>query len=152
MRMSVTALLALLMINAPALAGPGAEFADWAQDLHLEATLRANDAAARPAAPADPLDIEDPFFFELEQFAVDALRLSRLLRDNNGPGDLQCIFRGISNDASARIDALNDAESAGAQARIYRQLAALMNDAAAIAPAIDDSEIPEASIDRKSVV
>jgi len=140
-------ILASVSLTGTAHAGPGEDFSSWAADLQQEARERASDSARRAAAPADPLDIEDPFYFELEQFSVDALRLSRSLAENDGPQDLQCIFRGISADAAARVEALHEAESAGDQAHIYAALADLMRDAAEIAPAIDDTSI-EVEIER----
>ena len=47
------------------------------------------------------------------------MRLSRAIQQADGPHDLQCIFRGMSDDASERLDALNLADSSGEQARIY---------------------------------
>ncbi|WP_300527803.1 hypothetical protein [Maricaulis sp.] len=141
MRKIGVVLVAVLLSSGPALAGPGADFADFASELRGEAQMRAGDAASRPAAPADPIDIEDPFYFELEQFSVDAMRLSRALTETGGPEDLQCIFRGMSRDAEARLGALNEADSAGEQARIYRAIADLMRDASEIAPAADDGAL-----------
>ena len=54
-----------------------------------------------------------------------------------GPIDLRCIFRGMSADATSRLEALNAAETAAEQAHIYADLAALMSDASEIAPAVD---------------
>jgi len=140
-RYLVTVCVAVLLGTGPALAGPGADFAEFAIDLRGEAQMRASDAASRPAAPADRIDIEDPFYFELEQFAADAMRLSRAISDTGGAEDLQCIFRGMSRDAEARLGALNAADSAGEQARIYRAIADLMRDASEIAPAADDGAL-----------
>lgn len=123
--------------SGAASAGPGSDFAEFAQRLRGEATARSQAAAARPAAPAEPLDIEDPFGFELEQFSVEALILSRRIDAAGGPVDLRCIFRGMSQDAGNRIEALNTAETAAEQAHIYAGLADLMRDAAEIAPAVD---------------
>ena len=141
MRKLVVVFVAFLLGHGPVLAGPGADFAECANDLRGEAQIRASDAASRPAAPADRIDIEDPFYFELEQFSVDAMRLSRALGDTGGPEDLQCIFRGMSRDMEARLGALNEADSAGEQARIYRAIADLMRDASEIAPAADDGAL-----------
>lgn len=141
MRRVLSGVLSALLLGGQAFAGPGQEFADWAAELQSEAYSRASIAARMPAADAQPLDIEDPFYFELEQFAADAMRLSRLLADHGGPQDLQCIFRGMSADAEARLEALNAAERQSEQARIYRAIADLMRDASEIGPAVDDSEI-----------
>lgn len=143
MRRLVLAVLSAAFLAAPALAGPGTDLAGFADDLQAEARARAADAASRPAAPASPLDIEDPFYFELEQFSADAMRLARAIEDNDGPLDLRCIFRGISADASDRLEALNTAETAADQARIYRAIADLMRDAVEIAPVVDHSNLPD---------
>lgn len=144
MRILMTACLTLGLVSAPAPAGPGEDFAEFATSLRSQAESRARRAAANPAAPPTRLDIEDPFFFELEQFSVDALRLSRAIDQAGGPVDLRCIFRGMSSDAAARLDALNGADSRGDQARVYRAIADLMRDAAEIAPAVDnEADLPD---------
>ena len=149
---SLTFSLALtlgLATSAPILAqeGPGREFAAFAQRLGHEAQARSRDAAQRPAAPAEPLDIEEPFTFELDQFSVEALMLSRQIDAAGGPVDLRCIFRGMSEDAERRFNALNDAETAAQQAHLYAGLAELMRDAAEIAPAVDsDVELDPARL------
>lgn len=137
MRSVLTGLMTALTLGASAWAGPGQDFADWANELHAEALSRAGLAASTPAAPAEPLDIEDPFYFEMEAFAADALHLSRVIAANAGPEDLQCIFRGMSADAEMQLEDLNAAERRSDQARIYRAIAGLMRDATEIAPAVD---------------
>ena len=133
----IAAFAASLLTSSAALAGPGSEFAAFAEAIGATARERAREAAMRPAAPARPLDIEDPLSFELEQFSVEALLMSRRIDEAGGPIDLRCIFRGMSADASARLDALNAAETAAEQAHIYAGLAELMADASTIAPAVD---------------
>lgn len=133
----IAATIALILSAGTAQAGPGSEFAAFAETLGQTAQARSRDAASRPAAPATPLDIEDPFSFELEQFALEAMLMSRRIDAAGGPVDLRCIFRGMSADAAARLDALNAAETAAEQAHIYADLAALMSDASQIAPAVD---------------
>jgi len=137
MRTLLMAALAAAGLTATAQAGPGADLAEFAERLGAQAEARSQAAAQRPAAPARPLDIEDPFAFELEQFSVEALMLSRRIDAAGGPVDLRCIFRGMSADAGARMEALNDAETAAQQAHIYAGLADLMRDASEIAPAVD---------------
>ncbi len=137
LRVIGTSLILLTSLAATAQAGPGSDFAEFAQRLGAEATVRSRDAAQRPAAPATPLDIEDPYSFELDQFAAEALMLSRQIDAAGGPVDLRCIFRGMSQDTESRIEAINTAETAAEQAHIYAGLADLMRDAAEIAPAVD---------------
>ena len=144
MRLILTSCVAAGLLAGPVLAGPGGDLADFAGSIQGQAESRARQAAANPAAPASPIDIEDPFYFELEQFSVDALRLSRAIDTAGGPADLRCIFRGMSADAGQRLDALNTAETSADQARVYRAIAALMQDAVNIAPAVDDEDaLPE---------
>jgi hypothetical protein len=145
-RRFVVLIASIMCLSAPANAGPGADFAEFAETLRTEASVRADWSASRPAAPASPLDIEDPFMFELEQFSADAMRLSRAIDDAGGPMDLRCIFRGMSNDAASRLEALNEAETAADQARIYRAIVNLMRDAVEIAPVVDHSDLPDGYI------
>jgi hypothetical protein len=117
-----------------ALTAPVAMLAESAEILKAEAELRAARAASRPAAPPERLDVEDPFLFELELFAADAMRLARSIDEAGGAEDLPCIFRGMSGDAEAQLQQLESAENAGAQARAYREISRLMGDALTIAP------------------
>ncbi|WP_291842970.1 hypothetical protein [Maricaulis sp.] len=133
----IAAFAASLLTSSAAFAGPGGAFAAFADAIGATARERARQAALRPAAPASPLDIEDPLSFELEQFSVEALLMSRRIDEAGGPIDLRCIFRGMSADAASRLEALNAAETAAEQAHIYTDLAALMSDASEIAPAVD---------------
>ena len=133
----LAASIALVLTSSAASAGPGSEFAAFAEAIGQTARVRSREAASRPAAPATPLDIEDPFSFELEQFALEAMLMSRRIDEAGGPLDLRCIFRGMSADASSRLEALNAAETAAQQAHIYADLAALMSGASEIAPAVD---------------
>ncbi|WP_203295114.1 hypothetical protein [Maricaulis parjimensis] len=147
LRVIGTSLILLTSLASAAQAGPGSDFAEFAQRLGEEATTRSRAAAQRPAAPATPLDIEDPYSFELDQFAVEAMMLSREIDAAGGPVDLRCIFRGMSNDTQARIEAINTAETAAEQAHIYAGLADLMRDAAEIAPAVDtDTDLSELNL------
>lgn len=107
--------------------------------LQSEARSRAADASNRPAAPPDRLDMEDPFLFELELFAADAMRLSLALAEQGGPEDLRCIFRGMSGDAEAWRRRLDSAANAGAQARAYAEINRLMAQALEIAPMASQS-------------
>jgi len=142
-----TSLILLTSLTATAQAGPGSDLAEFAQRLGTEATARSREAALRPAAPAAPLDIEDPYSFELDQFATEALMLSRQIDAAGGPIDLRCIFRGMSRDTEARIEAINAAETAAEQAHIYAGLADLMRDAAEIAPAVDtDADLSDVNL------
>ncbi len=133
----LAASIALVLTSGAASAGPGSEFAAFAETIGQTAQARSREAARRPAAPATPLDIEDPFSFELEQFVLEAMLMSRRIDEAGGPIDLRCIFRGMSADASSRLEALNAAETAAEQAHIYAGLADLMSDASEIAPAVD---------------
>ncbi|ABI64891.1 hypothetical protein Mmar10_0598 [Maricaulis maris MCS10] len=140
-------LAASALATSAAQAGPGSEFAAFAEAIGETARARAREAAQRPAAPARPLDIEDPLSFELEQFSLEAMLMSRRIDEAGGPLDLRCIFRGMSADASARLDALNAAETAAEQAHIYTDLADLMADASEIAPAVDsDTDLSDVTL------
>jgi hypothetical protein len=144
LRYFLMALLTWMFFAPVAFAGPGSELAERANQLREQAQIRAQHAAQRPAAPAEALDLDDPFLVGLEQFSADAMRLSRAIDAAGGPIDLRCIFRGMSGDSASRLEALIDAASAADQARVYRTLDDLMRDAAEIAPAADDTELARA--------
>ncbi|WP_417492518.1 hypothetical protein [Maricaulis sp.] len=142
MRHLLPALACALLASSAALAGPGTDLADSARNIASQARERADYAAARPGAPASPIDLDDPLQYDLDQFSADAMRLSRAIDEAGGPIDLRCIFRGMSGDAASRLEALNAAETAAEQARVYREISALMHDAAEIAPAADGEALP----------
>jgi hypothetical protein len=131
--------LAGLAVTAPAAyAGPGADLAATADELRARAQSRAEIAALHPAAPVAPLDYEDPLLADLETFAAAAMRLSRTIEETDGPGDLSCIFRGMSEDAEARLAAIDDSTTGSTRSRVYIEIAELMRDAAEIAPDADE--------------
>lgn len=142
MRLYLSALAGLVFASSAALAGPGSNLADAARHIADQAQQRADFAAERPGAPAAMIELDDPLQFDLDQFSADAMRLSRAIDEAGGPIDLRCIFRGMSGDAASRLEALNAAATAAEQARIYREISALMHDAAEIAPAADGEELP----------
>lgn len=136
------ALTCAVLAGSAALAGPGTDLADAARLIEQQAQQRAELAATRPGAPATPVDLDDPLQFDLDQFSADAMRLSRAIDEAGGPVDLRCIFRGMSGDSASRLEALNAAETAADQARVYREIASLMHDAGEIAPAADGEDLP----------
>jgi hypothetical protein len=142
MRHYLFAFAGLIFTGSAALAGPGSDLAEAARNIAGQAQQRADFAAGRPGAPASTLEFDDPLQLDLDRFAADAMRLSRAIDEAGGPVDLRCIFRGMSGDAASRLEALNAAETAADQARVYREISALMHDAAEIAPAADGEELP----------
>lgn len=137
--------IALFAVSAaPAFAGPGADLGEEAAALRDEAQARADALASAPAAPAEPVD--DDFAVRVEEFAAAAALLSRRIGDANGPQDLQCIFRGMSADAGARLDDFAEAETQADTARVYLQYVYLLNQAAEIAPEAD-ADLPQVEPD-----
>ena len=133
-------LFVLSIASGPAHAGPGSDLAQLAESIRLQADERASTAASHPAAPADPLDMDDAFLTQLEQFSLQAIQLSRHLQTHDGAMDLQCIFRGMSEDSALSLERLDQASTSGEQARIYRSIADLMRDATEIGPDADAAE------------
>ena len=141
MRHLILVLFCIGLVQPTALAGPGNDLALIAADIQIMAIARANDTASHPSQRADELDMDDPFLAAIENFSADAMRLSRAIDVADGPVDLRCIFRGMSNDASLRLDMLFAAQSAADQSRVYQDIASLMTDAQEIAPAADDANL-----------
>lgn len=142
MRRILPALAGLVFASSAALAGPGANLAEGARNIAEQAQQRAEFAAGRPGAPAAMIELDDPLQIDLDRFSADAMRLSRAIEAAGGPIDLRCIFRGMSGDAASRLEALGGAQTAADQARIYREISALMQDAVEIAPAADGEDMP----------
>lgn len=137
MRQLMIALTCLALTAPAAFAGPGADLAATAVDLRTRAQSRAQIAAQHPAATVEPLDFDDPFLADMEAFAVAAIRLSRTIDETDGPADLGCIFRGMSEDAEARLAAIDEASTGAERSRAYINIANLMRDAVQIAPDAD---------------
>ena len=142
--MMVRFLIAALLILAPcgaASASSGqagtsvtmSELAESARALRGEALVRAELLKAAPGAPSPAIEAFDPFATDLAAFAAGAGALSRAIAANDGPQDLQCIFKGVSADAAARLEALQSPARGAQRARAYLALAALLEDAQNIA-------------------
>ena len=70
---------------------------------------------------------------ELRAFSADAMTLSNALRSAGLSDDLPCIFKGISEDALVKAEAVRTA-SAPLRPMAESQLAALLDDAILLAP------------------
>ncbi len=136
-------LLAVLILAAALLPGARAAGPDdieaLAAGIAQEAAVRAHALSRAPAAPAFAPPAGDPFLADLQDFALEALALSRAIEERGGPQDLRCIFRGMGRDVADRIEALETAPDRAAQSRAYRAIERLARQAADIA------EDPQAS-------
>ena len=133
--------LILLVLSPPSVfAGPGTDLAALAESIRQQANERADSAASRPAGLVEPLSLEDPFLDDMELFSLQALQLSRTLQSQGGAMDLQCIFRGMSEDAASQVESFETVETGADQARLYRQISELMRDAVDIAPDADEEQ------------
>ncbi len=141
----VASLLAFLSLTAAAAAQDADTVARLAEALNSEASARAEALKAAPAAPAGPLQPGDGFITDVERFALEAVRLSRAIETAGGAEDLKCIFRGMSEDASARLEALAQSETRAERARVYLAYAGLFEDAAIIAADAGDADVAPAS-------
>jgi hypothetical protein len=70
----------------------------------------------------------------IEDFSVDAERLSVSLREAGVEQDLPCIFHGIAEDARVRATELQAADTPGERAEAFTNLRVLLDDAILIAP------------------
>ena len=141
--------LAIVLFTAfttPAFAGPGTDLGHDAAVLRDEAQARADALAASPAAPAPEFDSADAFVTGVDEFAAAAAILSRDIEQAGGPQDLRCIFRGMSADASARLDHFSEAQTRADLARVYLEYVYLFGQAAEIAPEAD-AELPRVEPD-----
>ncbi|WP_375285294.1 hypothetical protein [Marinicauda pacifica] len=133
LRILVTATLILLGTVASAAAQDAARVAELADTLKAEAEGRAQTLAEAPGAPSAAIEPSDPFATGVQDFAGEAIRLSRHIEAVGGPMDLKCIFKGMSEDALSRLDALAEPARNGERARTYHEFAGLFEDAAIIA-------------------
>lgn len=70
---------------------------------------------------------------DLKDFSEDAMALSRALREAGLTDDLPCIFKGISEDALVKAEAIAAAQG-DLRPQAVSQLAALLDDAILLAP------------------
>lgn len=70
----------------------------------------------------------------IEEFSVDAERLSASLREAGVEQDLPCIFHGIAEDARVRATELQAADTPAERAEAFTNLRVLLDDAILIAP------------------
>lgn len=133
LRIVVTAIVLLLGTAASAAAQDAVRVAELADTLKAEAESRAQTLARTPGAPSAGIDPHDPFATGVQDFAGETIRLSRHIEAVGGPMDLKCIFKGMSEDALLRLDALAEPARNGARARTYHEFAGLFEDAAIIA-------------------
>lgn len=104
-------------------------------------------AASQPAIPALAQEIEaearaltiagetgPAFFTALGDFSNDAMALSDALRAAGVTQDLPCIFRGISEDAEARLEEFQSATTEAARQSALIALRVLLDDAILLAP------------------
>lgn len=70
----------------------------------------------------------------IEEFSVDAERLSVSLREAGVEQDLPCIFHGIAEDARVRASELQAADTPAEQTEAFTNLRVLLDDAVLIAP------------------
>lgn len=73
----------------------------------------------------------------LERFGLNALKLSEAIDATGGDTDLRCIFRGMANEVTDQLGALDHALAAEAQSRALGRMLAMLEDAERIAPAAE---------------
>lgn len=97
--------------------------------------------------------IPQSYEIEIERFAVAASQLGSWVDGNDGPSDLGCIFRGMAEEGSVQLEALEQAETPSQTRASLVRLATMFSDAEVIAIAAihaDDHETPAVSSNRMS--
>lgn len=97
----------------------------------LQRLSLANSKQAIRTPFAEPI-INDGIGNKFKQFSELATQVALQIDQSNEEQDLACIFRGVAEDATAKITALQEAKSLGQQARLWRDSAALFADVAMI--------------------
>jgi hypothetical protein len=109
-------------------------FTEQANVLEAQAEAAGKVASTRPFAPPEGFALSGEFARRIAAFSERATNLSAHIDAMGGPKDLRCIYRGMSNDAKARLAALQHAKNAGEQAGILKDLSALFFDAREVTP------------------
>lgn len=134
------ALAALLLFSLPSAAiadelfDAFKAFSAQAQTLAKHAQRASKTARAKPFAPPTGFTMAGELAHGIADFSDMAADLSKRLDVANGPTDLACIYRGMAADALSRLQALQSAENAGAQAAILNEMQALFEDAIVVTP------------------
>lgn len=79
-------------------------------------------------------EVTPAFLEDLGEFSEDAMQLSDSLREAGVEQDLPCIFRGIAEDARARAEAFQAADTPAEREAAFTDLRVLLDDAILIAP------------------
>ncbi len=116
--------LLLLALPAPAFATPERALALSNEAAALQAETLALNATG---------DMPDAFTQAVDRFAITATALGGWNDAHDGPVDLGCIFRGLSEDALRQRALIAAPKSKAARADSVRRLAALFEDAHLIA-------------------
>ena len=132
----ISTLLSTILLFA-SLAGAAAhaqdDLAQLAGQIKREAEHRASYFRHNPTAPAAEMQPADSLLVDISEFALLTHRLSAQIERNGGPTDLKCIFKGMSEDSQARIDALDQARTRAEMARAFDEIVYLANQAETIA-------------------
>lgn len=132
-RTLLAALLLTLISAASAAAEDAARLQTLSDELRGVALERAQSLSGTAGAASAPVEAHDPFATGVQDFATRSIALSRHIEAVGGPQDLKCIFRGMSEDALARLGDLSEPARNAERARTYRAFAALFEDAAFMA-------------------
>ncbi len=108
---------------AAVLAGGPLPIPDLAREVETDARALSAQSEVSPA-----------FLAALDDFSTDAMALSDALRAAGVVQDLPCIFRGISEDAHARIAEFQAADEAAERDEALTGLRVLLSDAILLAP------------------
>lgn len=97
-------------------------------------------------------DLSSEFIIDLQRLGISAARLSREIREINGPEDFQCIFRGMAKETGDQLNAISNAATGADQADALKRIISMLDDAIMVSeataltfegntPAIDSSSI-----------
>jgi len=94
----------------------------------------ANEVETEARAITAQTEVTPALLTNIEEFSVDAERLSASLREAGVEQDLPCIFHGIAEDARVRANELQAADTPAERAEAFTNLRVLLDDAILIAP------------------
>ncbi len=125
-------------------------FGVTAAQLLETAKMAEGDALAYPSLNAP--EMSQGFISDLQRFGISAARLSREIKEIDGPEDFQCIFRGMAKETGDQLNAISTAQTGADQADALKRLVTMLDDAVMVseatartfegkAPAIDSSTI-----------
>ena len=127
--------IAALMSTSPAMADAHDARVFGVTAAELLKTAQEAQSLAQNYPSLDAPELSNQFITELQRFGISAARLSREIKDINGPADFQCIFKGMAKETGDQLSAISIAETGADQADALKRIITMLDDAIMVSEA-----------------